>query len=168
MIVIINGPPGIGKTTIATKLSKKLKRASVIEVDRFKYFTVDKRKATESIDLADEQMFAMMEALREDRRNLIIEYTYDSPRYFQAIVRRCKGIDKEVYAFRLRAHLDDNVRRDKRRPREIRLGTKVTQIHQRMDELGDSLGYTVESTGLSVEKTTEKIYLLINAEIGYA
>jgi broad-specificity NMP kinase len=168
MIVIINGPPGIGKTTVAMKLCKKLKMASAIEVDRFKYFTVDKRKETESIDLADEQMFSMIEALREDRRNIIIEYTYDSARYFQAIVRRCRGIDNEVYAFRLRAHINDNVKRDKRRPKNIRLDARVNQIHERMDELGDAVGYTVETTGLSVEKTAEKIYLLINAEIGYA
>jgi len=168
MIVIINGPPGIGKTTIANKLSKKLTKVSVIEVDRFKYFTVDKRKTTESIDLADEQVFAMMYALRESKRNIILEFIYDAPKYFQAIVRQCKTIDKQVYAFRLRAHIDANTHRDTRRPKNLRLGSKVKLIHERMDKLGDAVGYTVETTGLSVEKTAEKIYLLIDGEIGFA
>ncbi len=168
MIVIINGPPGIGKTTIAYKLGKKLKKASVIEVDRFKYFTVDKRKTTESIDLADEQVFAMVRALRESKRNIILEFVYDAPKYFQTIVRQCKAIDKQVYAFRLRGHIEANIHRDSRRPKDIRLGSKVRLIHERMDKLGDTVGYTVETTGLSVEKTAEKIYLLINSEIGFA
>jgi len=168
MIVIINGPPGIGKSTIANKLGKKLKKASVIEVDRFKYFTIDKRKTTEGIDLADEQVFAMVNALRESKRSIILEYVYDSPTYFQAIVRQCKTIDKQVFAFRLRANIEANIHRDSRRPRDVRLGSKVKLIHERMDKLGDAVGYTVETTGLSVEKTAEKIYLLINSEIGFA
>jgi|GEM_PF-3495835 len=36
MIIIINGAPGIGKTTITYKLSKELKKAVVIEADKIK------------------------------------------------------------------------------------------------------------------------------------
>ena len=56
MIVMLNGPPGIGKTTIAYKLTKKLKRSVVIEVDKVKYFAVDARRQSDAIDIGDQQV----------------------------------------------------------------------------------------------------------------
>ncbi len=82
MIIIINGPPGIGKTTIANKLSKKLRKSLVIEVDRIKYFAVDKKKASEAIDIGDQQVFAMVGALKSSKENIIIDYVYETPKYF--------------------------------------------------------------------------------------
>jgi adenylate kinase family enzyme len=166
MIIIINGPPGIGKTTIAQKLSKKLKKSVVIEVDRIKYFAVDKRKTTEAIDIGDQHVFMMVGALRSSKENIIIDFVYETPKYFEAVVKQLRGIDRNVYAYRLRCTLADNLKRDKRRTKEVRLGPRINEIFGRLDERGDSVGYTVETTGLSVEKTAEKIFLLISAEIG--
>lgn len=166
MIIVINGPPGIGKTTIAQKLSKKLRKAAVIEVDKVKYFSVDKDQVGESIDLGDQQVFMMIRALKESKVHIIIEYVYESQKYFNAIIRNLRSIDRTVYAYRLRSSLSENIHRDKRRPKTIRLGERVHEIAERLDERGDAVGYTVETTGLSVEKTAEKIFLLISAEIG--
>lgn len=169
MIIIINGPPGIGKSTIARKLTKKLKRAAVIEVDRVKYFSVDARKRTESIDIGDQQVFMMVQALRSSgKANIVLDYVYETPKYFQAVVRKLRSIDRGVYAYRLRAVLAENIHRDKRRPASVQMGQRVRELAARLDEQGDSVGYTVETTGLSVEKTAEKIFLLISAEIGLA
>lgn len=166
MIIIINGPPGIGKSTIAQKLSKKLKKAAVIEVDRIKYFSVDERKTTDALDIADQQIVLMVKALKETKSHIILEYVYDSPKYFQAVVKHLRGLDRNVFAYRLRSSLRENVGRDNRRPKNIRLGKRVHELQQRLDECGDTLGYTVETTGLSVEKTADKVYRLIGAEIG--
>ena len=166
MIIIINGPPGIGKTTIAYKLSKKLKKSVVIEVDRIKYFAVDKRKTTEAIDIGDQHVFMMVGALRSSKENIIIDFVYETPKYFEAVVKQFRAIDRNVYAFRLRCTLADNLKRDRRRAKDVRLGSRINEIFARLDERGDSVGYTVETTGLSVEKTAEKIFLLISAEIG--
>jgi len=166
MIIIINGPPGIGKTTIAHKLSKKLKKSIVIEVDRIKYFAVDKRKTTEAIDIGDQHVFMMVGALRSSKENIIIDFVYETPKYFEAVVKQLRVIDRNVYAYRLRCTLADNLKRDKRRTKEVRLGARINEIYARLDERGDSVGYTVETTGLSVEKTAEKIFLLISSEIG--
>jgi Cdc6-like AAA superfamily ATPase len=168
MIIIINGPPGIGKTTIANKLSKKLKKSLVIEVDRIKYFAVDKRKTTEAIDIGDQQVFAMVGALRSSKENIIIDFVYETPKYFEAVVKQLRAIDRNVFAYRLRCTLTDNLKRDGRRTRDVRLGPRIKEIYSRLDERGDTVGYTVETTGLSVEKTAEKIFLLIGAEIGMA
>jgi adenylate kinase family enzyme len=168
MIIIINGPPGIGKTTIANKLSKKLGKSIVIEVDRIKYFAIDKRKASEAIDIGDQQVFAMVGALKSSKENIIIDYVYETPKYFDAVVKQFRTIDRTVFAYRLRCTLSDNLKRDKRRTKEVRFGPKIKEIATRLDDRGDTVGYTVESTGLSVEKTAEKIFLLIGAEIGLA
>lgn len=169
MIIIINGPPGIGKTTIAHKLSKKLKKAIVIELDKVKYYSVDARKATEAIDIADQQVFMMVRVLRADsKENIILDYVYETPKYLQAVVRQLRAIDKNVYAFRLRSTLGENLKRDKRRSKNVRLGARVKELYARLDDRGDTVGYTIETTGLSVEKTAEKIFCLLNAEIGLA
>ncbi len=36
------------------------------------------------------------------------------------------------------------------------MGKRVQELAERLDERGDSVGYTVETTGLSVEKTAKK------------
>lgn len=72
----------------------------------------------------------------------------------------------KVHAYRLRSLLSENIHRDKRRPPRVRLGPQVKEISARLDELGDEVGYTVETTGLSVEKAAEKVYQLIESEIG--
>ncbi len=166
MIIIVNGAPGIGKTTIAHKLSKKLKKAIVIEVDKIKYFAVDSLKSTDSLDIADHQLFMMIRALRSDKDCIILGHVYDSPKYFQAIVRQLKPHDRKLFAFKLRSTLGENVKRDHRRPKNLRLGDHVNDLARRLDEQGDAVGYTVETTGLSVEKTADKIHHLIEAEIG--
>ena len=167
MIVIINGPPGIGKSTIAQKLTKKLKRSTCIEVDRVKYFSIDRRKTTEAIDIGDQQVFMMVRALREGSKGcIILDYVYESPKYFQAVVRQLRSLDRNIYAFRLRAVPSEITHRDTRRPKRVQMGARARELAERLDERGDAVGYTVETTGLSVEKTAEKIFMLINAEIG--
>ena len=168
MIVILNGPPGIGKTTIAYKLTKKLRRSIVIEVDKVKYFAIDDKRLSDSLDIGDQQVLTMTRALRDTKEFVILDYIFQTKKYFQAFVRQLRAIDRKIYAYRLRSLLSENLHRDKRRPPRMRLGPQVKEISKRLDELGDAVGYTVETTGLSVEKSAEKVYLLIESEIGAA
>jgi predicted kinase len=72
-IIIIDGPMGSGKTTVATILHKKLKRTAHIGLDRIKWFISDFKRIPEDNEIIRSVVVAMTKEYLKQGISVIVE-----------------------------------------------------------------------------------------------
>lgn len=151
-------------------LNNKIPQESiVVEVDKLRYNVVDKRVETDQLDLVDHQVFTAVEAfLDANYETVIIEGIYPSQNHLHKVVDHLHTIDPDVYVYRLNCSLRENIKRDEKRGDALTVGKKVKEVYEEFDQLdhAQEIGEVIDTTGMTPEKTIEKIENLINAKIG--
>ncbi len=103
MIVIINGPNGIGKTSTAWELSARFDRAVMLDGDHI--------GAVHPFEIYDDaritylyRTLAHLIAFHQREggyANFVINYVFESPESLEDLRRRLRPLDDRIYAFRL-------------------------------------------------------------------
>ena len=113
MIIFINGPFGIGKTTIAEELRKRISNSMVFDPEEVGFFL--KKIIKENDPKEDFQDYPMWRSLTVDtckqllityNRVLIVPMTIWKKEYFQEIVKELQKSESNLYHFCLIAPIE--------------------------------------------------------------
>ncbi len=175
MIVIINGPLGVGKTEVAWKLIEFFDRAVMLDGDYL--------GAVHPFEIYDESRVAYLyETItylvrfhaEHGWHNLVVNYVFERPESLAQLRRALSEIEDVTYAYRLtgsseeierhiRARSDDPARLawESNRFRELQA------IQERNARRGD-LGFVIDTTGLTVEEVAAVIWRDLTSEVTIA
>jgi GrpB-like predicted nucleotidyltransferase (UPF0157 family)/predicted kinase len=172
MIVIINGPLGVGKTGVAWKLIEKFERAIMLDGDYL--------GAVHPFEIYDQQRVAYLYDtlchvarfhMNHGYRNLVVNYVFETPKSLAQLRRALNQIDDVTYAFRLTCSAEEMERRIQSRSSdpdrlawEFRRFRELQAIQETNARRGD-LGFVVDTTSLSIEEVADAIWRNITEEV---
>ena len=120
MIVIINGPCGIGKTSVAWELNSRFDRAVMLDGDYI--------GAVHPFEIYDDKRIAYLyQTIRQlvayhvehgDYHNFVINYVFETPESLVELRQLLAELDNEIYAFRLTATDEEIEARLRKRKQE--------------------------------------------------
>ena len=116
-LIILNGPAGAGKTTIARAVWKKIPRTAVISLDEIKWLISDYKSNSFDLNLASKVGLAMSEVYLENKINVIIEKAFCDYKYVEPFVNLAKKTKSKLLIYNLEAPLDIIKKRALKRPK---------------------------------------------------
>jgi GrpB-like predicted nucleotidyltransferase (UPF0157 family)/predicted kinase len=167
MIVIINGPCGIGKTSVAWELNAQFDRAVMLDGDYI--------GAVHPFEIYDDARIAYLyqtihhlvayHVEQGDYHNFVINYVFESPESLAELRHLLSDLDDEIYAFRLVASDEAIEARIHRREQEsdadlrwhLTRYKELLAIQERAAARGD-MGFVVDTTGCSADEVAEAIW----------
>lgn len=162
MIVIINGPPGIGKTSISQALLKRIEGSALIDGDSLAAMKSFNRSDREKLLLFFEAIRGMAEAFKKGgAQNLLIAFTFETPESLSLLKQKLGDLDNIIYSYLLTAECGEIERRIVYRGRSDYAKTlsrfrRITRKYGKKALTGDQ-GYPIECTGLSIDEAAAVI-----------
>jgi len=148
MIIVLNGPLGIGKSTLAEALTESIEYCAMLDGDRL--VAVNPPPAQE---LELEHLHSTIELLiahhqRFGYRHFVVDHVWRSPAELADLRRRITAIDDkaEIRCFLLTLPADENLRRIERRQRaraiderefELRTFAEEREVLTKSSDLGE-------------------------------
>jgi GrpB-like predicted nucleotidyltransferase (UPF0157 family)/predicted kinase len=172
MIIVINGPLGVGKTEVAWKLIEKFDQAVMLDGDYL--------GAVRPFDLHDPQRVTYLYDTichvarfhtEHGYRNLVVNYVFEKPESLAQLRRALNDIDDVTYAFRLTCSAEEIDRRIRSRSDdpdrlawELKRFRELQAIQDANARRGD-LGFVIDTTRLSIEEVADAIWRNITEEV---
>jgi len=172
MIVIINGPLGIGKTETAWALLDLFNRAVMLDGDYIgavrPFAIYDAQRLS---DLFDTLHLLVDHYQKKGYPHVIINYIFETPAQLAELRKRLAELEPRILAYRLTCGLDLLEQRIRGRTSPgVRQEWEIARAHQLTDiletnaRLGD-LGLMVDTTCLDVSQAAQAIWDLIHEEV---
>lgn len=115
--IIIDGPMGSGKTTIAEALHRKLKRTAMVGVDRIKWFVSDFRRTKEDNRIAREALLAMCQAYLRNSISILLPQGFVRSESMAPFLKLARKMKCQLVQYRLTAPRDVLLARLSQRPK---------------------------------------------------
>jgi GrpB-like predicted nucleotidyltransferase (UPF0157 family)/predicted kinase len=177
MIIIINGPLGIGKTQLAWKLLEFFERGVMLDGDYIgavQPFVIYDEARIEYLYQTLQHLVAF-HVQQGGYRNFVIDYVFETPESLAHLRHLLSELDDEIYAFRLvcdEAVMEKRIRgRASNQPDdppglawELGRFRELQQIQGEAAKRGD-MGFVIDTSGLSVEESARAIWQNIREEV---
>lgn len=111
--IIIRGPIGVGKTTIAKLLQDKMPGSVIISVDNFKHI-ISPKSSTMRTKIAHKVANFFINELIKNRIDMIIEEIFRDEHY-DNLIRTLRNKNYDVFSFFLTAPEEVLIKRDRNR-----------------------------------------------------
>lgn len=177
MIILINGPLGIGKTTLSWELLRHFERAVMLDGDHI--------GAVHPFEIYDERRIEYLyQTLRHlvayhiqhgGYRDFVINYVFESPESLDRLRHLLSDLDERIYAFRLVCDEEEMARRIRQRGRSAaedpqRLSWELERFRQLLAiqeeaSLRGDLGLVIDTTHLTADQAAQNIWEIITEEI---
>ena len=115
-MIIINGPPGAGKSTISLNIWKMVPRTAIISLDEIKWLISDYKSDNFDLSLANKIGNAMAKEYLNKKINVIVEKAFCEYKYIKPFVNLAKKFKSKVLIYNLEAPLNIIRKRAKQRP----------------------------------------------------
>lgn len=167
MIVIINGPCGIGKTSVAWELTGRFERAVMLDGDYI--------GAVHPFEIYDDARIAYLyQTIRHlvayhieqgDYHDFVVNYVFETPESLAALRCLLAELDAEIYTFRLVASdeaIEARIRaREQESDADLRWHLKrykeLVAIQEQAAKRGD-MGFVVDTTDLTAAQVADTIW----------
>ncbi len=122
-VIILKGPPGVGKSFTARKLNSRLKttKTARISVDEVLHFDQRRNLTNDKLKLAKFHAAILVRSFLSEGFDIIIEYTFDITDHLEFMIDKIKRSHVEdlpkanVYIFHLTASFEEVRKRNKTR-----------------------------------------------------
>jgi GrpB-like predicted nucleotidyltransferase (UPF0157 family)/predicted kinase len=172
MIILINGPLGVGKTEVAWRLIEKFERAVMLDGDYL--------GALHPFEIYDEQRVAYRYDtichvarfhVEHGWKNIVVNDVFETPETLDQLRRALNEIDHANHAYRLTCRAEEVERRIRSRSRdpdrlawELRRSRELQAIQAANARRGD-LGFAIDTTGLSIDEAADAIWRDVTSEV---
>lgn len=163
MILIINGPCGVGKTSISKELSNRLYSCININVDSIHNFIVNSDIIPEHIEVTDQNVTDLVKNYKNAQfENIIIDNVYETPEHLNRIIDSMKKYDNKIIPIRLLCSLDENIKRDASRRNEDVCGKeRVCYLYSQLNRYDTQLGCVFDITQKSINVIVNDILIYL-------
>ena len=145
-IVIINGPAGVGKTTISKKLAEFGENSACIHGDDFKGYIINRKMDSVESGLGYKNGAAVTTNFVNGGYDLVIfEYVFEDAAYLPKFIDNL-SVECPVYLFTLWTDQNTVVDRERKREGRERLGSRVLECYSTMNSGLDKLGLIIDTT----------------------
>ncbi len=122
-VIILKGPPGVGKSFTARKLVSRLETTKIarISIDEVLHFDQRKNLIKDKLKLAKFHTAIMARSFLREGFDVVIEYTFDIPEHLEFLIDKIKRSHTEkisasdVHIFHLTASIEEVAKRNKTR-----------------------------------------------------
>ncbi len=121
VLIIIDGPMGSGKTTLAKILQSKIKNCALLSIDVIKHFIYDFHSAEkEKRNFARYEITSLISrAYLKKEISVIIEKSLGDKETIEKLMRNAKPKNVRAYVFKVEAALEDRISRIKKRDKKF-------------------------------------------------
>lgn len=163
MVIILNGPCGVGKTTLSKQLAKQLVNSVHIIGDEVHNFIVDSKINKEHIEVTNQNIVALTSNfLNYGFMNIIIDYVYEEESVLQEVVHTIQKMDPEVIAICITCSLKENIIRNKSRAdADIMDEGRVKELNEILRRENNNVGILLDTSNLSIENSLSQLLKLI-------
>ncbi len=122
-VIILKGPPGVGKSFTARKLISRLETTKIarISIDEVLHFDQRKSLSKDKLKLAKFHTAIMGRSFLREGFDVVIEYTFDIPEHLEFLIDKIRRSHTEqipvsdVHIFHLTASIEEVAKRNKTR-----------------------------------------------------
>jgi GrpB-like predicted nucleotidyltransferase (UPF0157 family) len=172
MIIIINGPLGVGKTETSWKLIEHFDRAIMLDGDYVVAAHPSELHSDARVDYLYQTIAHNVEwHVAHGYHNFVVNYVFEKPESLAKLRQLLSAYDDVTYAFRLTCTVDEFERRIHTRstdPDRLKWESnrfrELTAIQEKNAQRGD-LGFVIETTDRSAEEVADAIWRNITEEV---
>lgn len=166
-LVIINGPCGAGKTTIAKEIWNKFERTALINFDKLKWNISDFKEGMEDIIIANNVGFEMIKTYLKQDINVIIEKVFVRKSAIEKIINYSKRNQHKIILINLEAPLETLKQRVKERnPNRIKKMpmSKVEKVYNSCKENKYKVNLNFDTSKKSIKEIVDDILNFIQIQ----
>jgi len=162
-VIILNGPAGVGKTSVGKLLAQKSENSVCISGDALKDFIVRKTDTVKGRLGYKNGASLIYNFLNAGYELVIFEYVFPSKKQIEYFLEELK-VDVPVFLYTLWAPLEVVKEREARRIERASLGEQVIKCHEELASNLNGLGQIIHTDQLAIEDVVENILKLSKKE----
>lgn len=165
-VILLNGPPGVGKTTVGTALASLVNNGACIHGDDLKSFIVSRVEGKVEGGLGYKNGAAVATNFIAAGYELVVfEYVFEKPTHVARFLEFFRP-KVPVHLFTLWAPLKVITEREQARQNCTKLGNRVVECYRTISRNLDQLGHRINNTGAQPIDIAELIYYLSKKNVG--
>ena len=155
-LIIINGPAGVGKTTISRLLAEHFSNSVCISGDILRNFIVNRGPEVKGRLGYRNGASLILNFLEAGYECVIFEYVFPARSQLDFMLSLL-DVCAEKFVFTLWAPLEEVKKREKNRPDRMPLGAQVDETYETMAANLTELGTVIETGGRSIDEVLKEI-----------
>jgi predicted kinase len=165
-VIIINGPSGVGKSTVSHIFSRDIRNGVHIDVDILRHLVARHQLTHDQVHLAYRNAAALADNFLAEGYTVIVDGVFPKGSDLAAFRRALTTPRAEVYVYTLSGKLPVIQQREAMKTGSDSFRKRVSKLHKAMQAEAERLGVTIDTTDLGIMETVARIKGLLARGVG--